>query len=77
MQEMNEQDVRAAMKTYRWSFICRMRRDHAYIYAARKVGGKREERYIAPLKGLEALTVEALIAKLTDIVAQNGKVSQG
>src|SRR5436305_824135 len=61
---MNEQDVRAAMKTYRWSFICRMRRNHAYIYSARKVGGKREERYIAPLKGLEALTVEALIAKL-------------
>jgi hypothetical protein len=41
-----------------------MRKNHAYIYAARKVGGQRKELYIAPLNTLETLTLEALVEKL-------------
>ena len=61
---MTEQEVRETMKAHRWSFLCRMRKNHAYVYAARKVNGKREERYVTPLTSLGKLTVDQLEAKL-------------
>ena len=66
---MTLKEVEDVVRSRRWSPIRRMRKDHAYIYAARKVAGQRKERYIAPLTSLEALTVETLMAKLTDFVA--------
>lgn len=65
---MTVQEVRDTMKAHRWSLIHRMRKDQAYIYAARKIGGERKERYIAPLSSLEALTAEVVVCKLTGIV---------
>jgi hypothetical protein len=61
---MTVQEVKDAMRVHRWSLIHRMRKNHTYIYAARKVGGQRKERYIAPLSTLETLTLEALVEKL-------------
>ncbi len=68
---MTVQEVKDTMRAHRWSLIRRMRKNHTYIYAARKVSGERKERYIAPLSSLEALTVEVLVAKLTGIVGRS------
>ncbi len=64
---MTVQEVKDLMRAHRWSLIRRMRKNHAYIYAARKVAGERKECYIAPLSSLETLTGEALMAKLTSM----------
>ena len=61
---MTVQEVKEQLREQRWSFIRRMRKERAYIYAARKVGGQRKERYITPLTSLETLTTEVLMAKL-------------
>jgi hypothetical protein len=57
--------VRKALKAQGWSCLQRIRKDRIYIYAARKVGGKREECYIGPLESLKTLTAKSLSDKLT------------
>ena len=64
---MTEQEVRAALKGYRWSFLRRSRKNHDYVYAARKVHGQRQEIYIGSLASLETMTVKGLVEKLTRI----------
>lgn len=61
---MTEQEVREALKLHKWSFLRRPRKSHNYVYAARKVQGRRQEVYIGSLASLETLTVEALVDKL-------------
>jgi hypothetical protein len=62
---MTEQEVRATMKAYGWSFLHRLRKNRSYVYAARKVHGLRKEVYISSLTSLEAMTVDILVEKLT------------
>lgn len=62
---MTEQEARETMKVYRWSFLRRSRNGHDYVYAARKVGGQRQEVYIGSLISLETMIVETLVEKLT------------
>lgn len=64
---MTEQEVRATMKAYGWSFLHRLRKNHEYVYAARKLHGLRHEIYIGSLASLETMTVEGLVEKLTRI----------
>jgi hypothetical protein len=71
---MTEQEVRETMKLHGWSFIPRKRKSRNYIYAARKVQGKRLEQYISPFAGLTQLTVDQLVVKLNRNAA---KVAQG
>jgi ORF D-335-like protein len=61
---MTEQEVRDALKVYGWSFLRRERRRRSYVYAARKMHGKREEVYIGSLANLTQLTLDQLRAKL-------------
>ncbi len=62
---MTEQEVRDIVRECGWSYLLRVRRGKRnYIYAARKVQGQREEKYIGSLTSLEVLTVEALKEKL-------------
>jgi len=63
--EVTEQEVREALKGYRWSFLRRSRKSHDYVYAARKAHGRRREVYICSLASLESMTVEVLVEKLT------------
>ncbi len=65
---MTEQEVRNAIKSHGWSLLCRERRSRSYIYAARKVQGKRKEVYIGPFAKLAQLTQDQLTSKLTGIV---------
>ncbi len=46
---MTEQEVRETMKLQKWSFLRRPRNSRNYIYAARKVHGRRQEVYIGSL----------------------------
>lgn len=62
---MTEQEVRAIMKAYGWSFLHRLRKNRSYVYAARKVHGLRQEVYIGSLTSLEAMTSDTLVEKLT------------
>ncbi len=55
------------MKAYGWSFLHRLRKNHSYVYAARKVHGLRQEVYIGSLASLESQTVDTLVEKLTRI----------
>jgi hypothetical protein len=65
---MTEQEAREALKGYRWSFLRRVRKGHTYVYAARKVHGRRREVYICSLASLETRTVEAVVEKLIHLV---------
>lgn len=62
---MTEQEAREVMKLHKWSFLRRPRNSRNYIYAARKVHGRRQEVYIGPLNSLETMAVEVLVEKLT------------
>jgi len=64
---MTEQEARDIMKASRWSFLCRARKGHDYVYAARKVHGQRREVYICSLASLETITVEVVVEKLIHI----------
>ncbi len=69
---MTEQEARAAMKQHRWSYLCRTRRNGLnYVYAQRKVEGKKREKYICAYSALDKLDIEQLMAKLTSIVAHS------
>ena len=58
---MTEQEVKDVVRKCGWSYLLRTRRGKRnYIYAARKVAGKREEKYIGALTSLEELTTERL-----------------
>jgi hypothetical protein len=59
--------VRKAVKAKGWSLLQRVRNDRTYLYAARKVDGQREERYIGPLESLKTLTAKSLSDKLTTV----------
>lgn len=61
---MDEQEIRAVLKRYGWSYLLRKRGTRAYIYAARKVHNKREERYISTFAALVELSVQAVLVKL-------------
>ncbi|MBA2395834.1 MAG: hypothetical protein H0V70_24160 [Ktedonobacteraceae bacterium] len=76
---MTEQDVRVTMKQHRWSYLPRKRRNGLdYVYAQRKVEGKKHEKYICAYTALDKLNIEQLVAKLTDIVtATNVGMVQG
>jgi hypothetical protein len=63
--QMTEQEAKQTMKASGWSYLERTRRGHRYVYAARRVKGKREERYIAPLTDLERMTEEDIVKKLS------------
>ena len=65
---MTEQEVRAAMKSYGWSFLRRERRSRSYVYAARKVRGKRVEVYIGSFATLAQMTLDQLMTKLGIVV---------
>lgn len=69
---MTEEEVRAIMKTYRWSYKERTpyKQSPKYIYAKRRQGSQLLERYICPLSKLGELTEAELIAKLTMKPAQ-------
>ena len=64
---MTEQEVREAIKMHGWSFLRRERRSNSYVYAARKVQGKRREVYISPFTKLAQLTLDQLNAKLRSV----------
>ncbi len=59
--------VRKAVKAKGWSLLQRVRSDRIYLYAARRVDGQREERYIGPLESLKTLTAKSLSDKLTTV----------
>jgi hypothetical protein len=61
---MTEQEARDTMRAFRWSFLRRVRKGHTYVYAARKVHGRRREIYICSLASLEIRTVEVVVEKL-------------
>ena len=64
--EMTEQEVYDIVKLYGWSFLRRRRRSRSYVYAARKMQGKRKEVYIGSIGGLAQLTLDQLTTKLRD-----------
>lgn len=66
---MTEQEIRAAMRLYGWSFLHRKRRSRSYVYAARKQGGKRKELYIGPITAIAQLTLDQLMEKLQIVAA--------
>jgi hypothetical protein len=66
---MTEQQVRETVRLYGWSLLRRERKSRSYMYAARKVQGKRKEVYIGPFAKLTQLTQDQLTSKLTGIVA--------
>ena len=61
---MDEQEIRAMLKYFGWSYLLRKRRERAYIYAARKVRSKREERYISSFTALAELSTQTVLVKL-------------
>lgn len=63
---MTEAEARAIMKAHGWSYRDRKRRNLGtkYIYAQRRQGSKRIERYICPLSKLGDLTEQGLLIKL-------------
>lgn len=65
---MTEQEVRAAMKNHRWSYLPRSRRGHNYVYAQKKVSGKKTEKYICAYTALARLTFSQLMEKLQIVV---------
>ena len=66
---MMEEEAKAIMRAHKWTYHIRSRRSlgKQYIYAQRRVGNKRLERYICPLSRLGELTEEKLVAKLTQV----------
>jgi glycyl-tRNA synthetase beta subunit len=65
---MTEQEVRTAMKNHRWSYLPRSRKGHNYVYAQRKVDGKKTEKYICAYTALAQLTFGQLMEKLQIVV---------
>jgi hypothetical protein len=61
---VTEQEVRETIRMHGWSFLRRERRSKSYVYAARKVQGKRREVYIGPFTRLAHITLDQLNAKL-------------
>jgi hypothetical protein len=64
---MTEEEARTIMKAYKWTYhpVPRRSLGTKYIYAQRREGRRKIERYICPLSKLPKLTEEELIAKLT------------
>lgn len=60
---MTEQEVREALRSSGWSFLRRERRRKSYVYAARKVQGKRREIYIGPFASLAQLRLDQIAEK--------------
>ena len=67
---MTEQEVRTAMKKHRWSYLPRTRKGRSYIYAQRKVDGKKTEKYVCAYTSLAQLSLSQLLIKL-QVVAQS------
>lgn len=63
---MTEAEARAIMKAHGWGYRDRKRRNLGtkYVYAQRRQGLKRIERYICPLSKLGDLTEQELLTKL-------------
>jgi len=63
---MTEAEARAIMKAHGWGYRDRKRSalGTKYLYAQRRQGSKRIERYICPLSKLGDLTELELLAKL-------------
>jgi hypothetical protein len=58
---MTEKEARDTMKACGWSFLLRERRGRReYIYAARRIQGRRQEKYIGSLAALASLTAQQL-----------------
>ncbi len=73
---MTEQEVREALKSFGWSFLRRERRSKSYVYAARKMQGKRIEVYIGSFAKLAQLTLDQISTKLTGRYCNSGHVVQ-
>lgn len=62
---MTEDEARSIMKTHGWGYRERPRSlGQKYLYAQRRVGKRRVERYICPLSQLGKLTEKKLVAIL-------------
>jgi hypothetical protein len=61
---MTAQEVKTALKAQGWSYLPRTRKGRSYIYAQRKLNGKKIERYICSLAALAEFTIDRLLVKL-------------
>ncbi len=61
---MTAQEAKTALKSHGWSYLPRVRKGHSYIYAQRKLNGKKIERYICSLTALADFTLDRILVKL-------------
>jgi len=61
---MTIQEVRECLKSEGWTYLPRLRKGRSYIYAQRKVHGKKIERYICALAALAEKTINDILEKL-------------
>jgi hypothetical protein len=61
---VTEQELKVVMREHRWSYLPRVRGGRSYIYAQRKMGGKKMERYVCAYTALSQLSLSQLLAKL-------------
>jgi GIY-YIG catalytic domain len=57
--------LNSALKERGWTLWQKVCKGQTHIYAARKVNGQRQERYIGPLESLKTLNAQILSDKLT------------
>jgi hypothetical protein len=61
---MIEQEAMEVLKKCGWSYLQRQRRKRLYVYAARRVKGRRVEKYVGPVSSLACMTKDELERKL-------------
>lgn len=62
---MTTQEIQAILKAEGWTYLPRGRKGRSYIYAQRKINGKKIERYICSLATLASITIGEIFVKLT------------
>lgn len=61
---MTAQEAKTVLKAQGWSYLPRIRNGRSYIYAQRKLNGKKIERYICSLAALANYTIDRILVKL-------------
>ncbi len=74
---MTAQEAKKTLKAQGWSYLPRIRKGHSYIYAQRKINGKKTERYICSLTALENFTTNEILVKLNHKVLPSPAKAQG
>ncbi len=75
MEQQGVDPIKEALKMRGWTLRMRARRKQQYVYAARRVGERVEERYLAPVGAAHLMACIERLPNGREVVAQQGEES--